>query len=74
MTAAPRVVVVGAGFGGLAAARSLAKAGAEVTLVDRQHYHLFQPNDLDDAVSLRSHVLRCFEAADADPRLVDQAG
>ena len=39
----PRVVVVGAGFGGLTAARDLAARGVAVTLVDRQNHHLFQP-------------------------------
>jgi len=39
----PRVVIVGAGFGGLSAAKSLAKANARVTLVDRRNHHLFQP-------------------------------
>ncbi len=39
----PRVVVVGAGFGGLAAVRALAKAKARITVVDRRNYHLFQP-------------------------------
>ncbi len=39
----PRIVVVGAGFGGLAAAKALAGADADVTLVDRRNYHLFQP-------------------------------
>lgn len=38
-----RVVIIGAGFGGLRAARSLAKAPVEVTLLDRNNYHLFQP-------------------------------
>ena len=42
-SARPRVVVVGAGFGGLRAARALAKAPVDVTLVDRHNYHLFQP-------------------------------
>ena len=41
--ARPRVVVVGGGFGGLAAARALAHAPVELTLVDRQNHHLFQP-------------------------------
>jgi NADH dehydrogenase len=40
---APRVVVVGAGFGGLAAVCRLARAGAQVTLVDRNIYATFQP-------------------------------
>ncbi|WP_296615009.1 NAD(P)/FAD-dependent oxidoreductase [Sphingomonas sp.] len=39
----PRVAIVGAGFGGLAAARALARAKAEVTLIDRRNHHLFQP-------------------------------
>lgn len=44
MTAArPRVVVVGAGFGGLACVQALATTPVEITLVDRRNYHLFQP-------------------------------
>jgi len=39
----PRVVVIGAGFAGLAAARALAKAPVDVVVVDRQNHHLFQP-------------------------------
>ncbi len=39
----PAVVVVGAGFGGLRAARALRKAPVDVLLVDRHNYHLFQP-------------------------------
>ena len=38
-----RVVIVGAGFGGLSAARSLARAPFDVTIIDRHNYHLFQP-------------------------------
>jgi NADH dehydrogenase len=38
-----RVVIVGAGFGGLSAARSLAGAPFDVVLIDRYNYHLFQP-------------------------------
>ena len=41
--ARPRVVIVGAGFAGLAAAKALAKAPVEVTVIDRRNYHLFQP-------------------------------
>jgi NADH:quinone reductase (non-electrogenic) len=37
------VVIVGGGFAGLAAARALAGADADVTLVDRRNHHLFQP-------------------------------
>jgi NADH dehydrogenase len=39
----PHVVAVGAGFGGLAAARHLADAPVRVTVVDRRNHHLFQP-------------------------------
>ncbi len=38
-----RVVVVGGGFGGIQAVKSLARADVDVTLVDRNNYHLFQP-------------------------------
>ncbi len=41
--AAPHVVIVGGGFGGLYAARALAKRPVRVTVVDRRNYHLFQP-------------------------------
>lgn len=47
MTQAPakphRVVIVGAGFGGLEAAFGLAGAPVEITLIDRRNHHLFQP-------------------------------
>ena len=39
----PRVVIVGAGFGGLWAAKTLANGPAEVAIIDRENYHLFQP-------------------------------
>jgi NADH dehydrogenase len=39
----PRVVIIGAGFGGLAAAKALKRANVRVTLVDRRNHHLFQP-------------------------------
>ena len=39
----PRIVIVGAGFGGLTAAQALRRAPVEVTLIDRQNHHLFQP-------------------------------
>jgi NADH dehydrogenase len=38
-----RIVVVGAGFGGLTAAKRLARADIDITLIDRRNYHLFQP-------------------------------
>src|SRR2546422_5401195 len=39
----PRVVIVGGGFGGLAAAKALRKAPAQIILIDRTNHHLFQP-------------------------------
>jgi NADH:ubiquinone reductase (H+-translocating) len=39
----PRVVIIGAGFGGLSSAKQLARAPFDVTIVDRHNYHLFQP-------------------------------
>jgi NADH:ubiquinone reductase (H+-translocating) len=39
----PRVVIIGAGFGGLIAARKLATSPVQVTLMDRRNYHTFQP-------------------------------
>ena len=39
----PRVVIVGGGFGGLAAAKALKKAPAEIILIDRTNHHVFQP-------------------------------
>lgn len=38
-----RVVIVGGGFGGLAAAKAMAKADVDVVLIDRRNHHLFQP-------------------------------
>jgi NADH dehydrogenase FAD-containing subunit len=39
----PRVVIVGGGFGGLAAAKALANTPAQIILIDRTNHHLFQP-------------------------------
>jgi NADH dehydrogenase len=41
--ARPRVVILGAGFAGIAAARALKRSVVEVTLVDRRNHHIFQP-------------------------------
>ena len=67
MTDAPHVVILGGGFGGLAAARALRRAPVRITLVDRRNHHLFQPllyqvataalNPADIAYPIRS-VLR----------------
>jgi len=43
MTSRPRVVIVGAGFGGLNAAQALAKAPVQITVIDRKNFHTFQP-------------------------------
>jgi NADH:quinone reductase (non-electrogenic) len=43
MSTPPHVVIIGGGFGGLDAARTLAGAPVRVTLLDRHNYHLFQP-------------------------------
>src|SRR5689334_9263082 len=40
---APRVVIVGGGFGGLAAAKALGRAPADVILIDRMNHHVFAP-------------------------------
>jgi NADH dehydrogenase len=77
---APRIVIVGAGFAGLAAARALAGRPAEVVVVDRRNHHLFQPllyqvataalSPGDIAAPVR-HVLR--EQRNADVVLADVA-
>jgi NADH dehydrogenase len=43
MSAVHRVVIIGGGFGGLYAAKSLRRAPVSVTLIDRRNFHLFQP-------------------------------
>jgi NADPH-dependent 2,4-dienoyl-CoA reductase/sulfur reductase-like enzyme len=43
VTPRPRVVILGAGFGGLSAAKALANSPVDVTIVDQHNYHLFQP-------------------------------
>jgi NADH:quinone reductase (non-electrogenic) len=43
MTPRHRVVIIGGGFGGLAAAKALRRAPVDVTVIDRQAHHLFQP-------------------------------
>ena len=42
-SARPRVVIIGGGFGGIAAARALRRANADVTLIDRTNHFIFQP-------------------------------
>lgn len=43
MNERPHVVIVGGGFGGLTAAREFRRAAVDLTLIDRQNHHLFQP-------------------------------
>ena len=43
ITGVPRVVIVGGGFGGIAAAKALRKTRAQITLIDRNNHHVFQP-------------------------------
>ena len=38
-----KVVIVGGGFGGLAAAKALGRAPVDIVLIDKQNHHLFQP-------------------------------
>jgi NADH dehydrogenase FAD-containing subunit len=63
----PRIIIVGGGFGGIAAARALRKASARVLLIDKTNHHLFQPLLYQVATSVLSpeniaapirHVLR----------------
>src|SRR5438874_1764301 len=63
----PRIIIVGGGFGGLAAARALRKASARVLLIDKTNHHVFQPLLYQVATSILSpehiaapirHVLR----------------
>ena len=42
-TQRPRVVILGAGFGGLTCAQTLSRTEVEITIIDRQNYHCFQP-------------------------------
>jgi NADH:ubiquinone reductase (H+-translocating) len=63
----PRIIIVGGGFGGLAAARELKKTRARVDLIDKTNHHVFQPLLYQVATDLLSpehiaaplrHVLR----------------
>src|SRR5579871_920692 len=49
-----RVVIVGGGFGGLAATRALRQAPVNVTLIDKRNYHLFRPMLYQAATGLLS--------------------
>jgi NADH dehydrogenase len=61
MSAAPhRVAVIGGGFGGLQAAKHLASAPVEVTLIDRRNFHLFQPLSYQVATGALSPAEICY--------------
>jgi len=61
MSAAPhRVAVIGGGFGGLEAAKHLAAAPVEVTLIDRRNFHLFQPLSYQVATGALSPAEVCY--------------
>jgi len=82
----PRVVVVGAGFGGLAAAKRLGRSPVDVVVVDRENHHVFQPLVYEVAMAALSapsvsapirSVLSRFRNTRvvlADARAVDLAG
>jgi NADH:quinone reductase (non-electrogenic) len=84
-TGRPRVVIVGAGFGGLEAAKKLGCEDVQVTIVDRTNYHLFQPllyqvataalSPADIAAPVRAILSKCrnMEVLLADVRSVDPA-
>jgi NADH dehydrogenase len=55
-----RVVVIGGGFGGLLAARSLARAPVELTLIDKRNFHLFQPLTYQVATGALSPAEVCY--------------
>jgi NADH:ubiquinone reductase (H+-translocating) len=57
---APRVVVIGGGFGGLLAAKHLAGAPVVLTLIDRRNFHLFQPLTYQLATGALSPAEVCF--------------
>ncbi len=68
-TEKPHVVIIGAGFGGLEAAKKLASENVRVTVIDRTNYHLFQPllyqvataalSPADIAAPVRSVLSKC---------------
>src|ERR671919_362294 len=65
----PQVIIVGAGFGGLEAAKKLACKDVRLTVIDRTNYHLFQPllyqvataalSPADIAAPLRAILSKC---------------
>src|SRR5262249_38858187 len=43
VTRLPRIVIIGGGFAGIAAARALKRGKADIVLIDRRNHHIFQP-------------------------------
>src|SRR5947209_4722284 len=86
MGARPRVVIIGGGFGGLNAARALRRADVDVTLIDRQNHHLFQPllyqvataalspSDIASPIRRILRRQRNVEVLLAEARAIDAAG
>lgn len=84
-TTKPHVIIVGAGFGGLEAAKKLECAGVDLTVIDRTNYHLFQPllyqvataalSPADIASPIRAILHRCrnLEVVLAEVKSVDVA-
>ena len=70
----PRVVVVGAGFGGLNAAVLLARYPVHVTVVDRKNHHTFQPLLYQVAAAGLSADLQRYAAGAAEPDPVCDRG
>ena len=71
----PHVVIVGAGFGGLTAAKRLATAAVEVTLIDRENHHLFQPLLYQVATAgLRPHTLENMRWQGTGPKFRKHGG
>src|SRR5919201_101778 len=82
----PHVVIVGAGFGGLEAAKKLARRDVRVTVIDRTNYHLFQPllyqvataalSPADIAAPIRAVLSKCknVEVILAEVQSVDVEG
>src|SRR5471032_1455002 len=81
----PRVIIVGAGFGGLEAAKKLSGENVRVTVIDRTNYHLFQPllyqvataalSPADIAAPVRAVLSKCVnvEVVLAEVQAVDVA-
>src|SRR5438067_13813779 len=81
----PHVIIIGAGFGGLEAAKKLVRKDVRVTVIDRTNYHLFQPllyqvataalSPADIAAPIRGILSRCqnMEVILAEVQAIDLA-